>query len=68
MAKKDALEKQKVHNSQNRKVIFKRAEKYAEEYAEQVHFAIQVSFCLVSQSSEIESVDRIVAGSHSSDF
>ncbi|CAM8960075.1 hypothetical protein QQ045_005802 [Rhodiola kirilowii] len=35
LAKKETLEKQKVHNSENRKIIFKRAEKYAKEYSEQ---------------------------------
>ncbi|KAL9671198.1 hypothetical protein QQ045_008764 [Rhodiola kirilowii] len=35
LAKKETLEKQKVHNSENRKIISKRAEKYAKEYSEQ---------------------------------
>ncbi|KAL9686316.1 hypothetical protein QQ045_023772 [Rhodiola kirilowii] len=35
LAKKEALEKQKIHNSENRKIIFKRAESYAKEYSEQ---------------------------------
>ncbi|CAM8888688.1 unnamed protein product [Rhodiola kirilowii] len=35
LAKKETLEKAKKHNSENRKLIFKRAEKYAKEYSEQ---------------------------------
>ncbi|CAM8994656.1 unnamed protein product [Rhodiola kirilowii] len=35
LAKKDTLDKAKKHNSENRKLIFKRAEKYAKEYSEQ---------------------------------
>ncbi|CAM8894655.1 unnamed protein product [Rhodiola kirilowii] len=35
LAKKETLEKAKKHNSENRKFIFKRAEKYAKEYSEQ---------------------------------
>uniref|UniRef100_A0A7N0UVN8 60S ribosomal protein L7 n=1 Tax=Kalanchoe fedtschenkoi TaxID=63787 RepID=A0A7N0UVN8_KALFE len=42
LAKKEALEKQKVHNSENRKLIFKRAQIYAKEYADQENELIRL--------------------------